>query len=112
MRRMGLACSFETSGNEGSVSETQMSAGGQNEPRHSPRRHGRSTSVSGPADPEVAGSGLGQVLPSRPRRHRVRYTPDSRRFAATPKSSESGHFQKSLPTASAHTGRWFMSNNE
>src|SRR5215467_9876742 len=31
-----------------------------------------------------------QVQPSRPRRHRVRYTPDSRRLAAAPKSSESG----------------------
>ena len=28
MRRMGLACSFETSGNDDSVSQTQMSAGG------------------------------------------------------------------------------------
>ena len=41
-------------------------------------------------------SAPGQVLPSRLRRHRVRYTPESRRFAATPKSSESGQGTKSL----------------
>jgi hypothetical protein len=34
---------------------------GQNEPRHSLRRHGRSTSVSGPAGPAVGASESGQV---------------------------------------------------
>ena len=37
---------------------------GQNEPCHSLRRHGRSTSISGPAGPAVGTSGSGQNLPS------------------------------------------------
>jgi|GEM_PF-5030768 hypothetical protein len=38
-----------------------MATSGQNEPRHSLRRHGRSTSVSGPAGPAVGTSGSGHT---------------------------------------------------
>ena len=48
---------------------------GQNEPCHSLRRHGRSTSVSGPARPAVGASESGQVRPCRARCCRGGFAP-------------------------------------
>jgi hypothetical protein len=50
-----------------------MAATGQNEPCHSLRRHGRSTSVSGPVGPAVGASGSGQVRTFSPPRDAPTY---------------------------------------
>jgi hypothetical protein len=44
----------------GRCARLKMSGMGQNEPCHSLRRDGRSTSISGPARPAVSASGSGQ----------------------------------------------------
>src|SRR5258707_10041134 len=54
------------------------------------RRHGHCPNVAGLNASKCL---LGQGLPSQLRWHHDRWTSDSRRLAATPKSAESGHFR-------------------